>query len=86
MEEKVVEDEVRNNLFGRKKKKFKNVDKGTFAFFFRILMISILLEGYFVSNFIMGGNKIKVLERLFPEFNKTIIAESLYSYSLNVEK
>jgi preprotein translocase subunit SecF len=67
--EKVIEDEVRNNLFGRKKRKFKNLDKGTFASFSRILMISILFEGYFVSNYIMGGNKIKILESLFPEFN-----------------
>ncbi len=57
-EDKEVGDDSRLNIFGKKKKRFKNSDNGSFSFFIKMLFIAVFIEVYFVINYILGDNSL----------------------------
>ena len=44
-----------------------------------------MIEFYFVFNYLMGNSKYSDCHSLINEYNHTILAESFYSLSFNVE-
>jgi len=78
--------EARSSLFGKKRKKFKNADRGNVGFLLKMLIITIGIEAYFFINFFVGRSQTSVMSGLLTEFNYTTIAESYYSLALNAER
>lgn len=46
--------EARSSLFGKKRKKFKNADRGNAGFLMKMLIITIGVEAYFFVDFFAG--------------------------------
>ncbi|EGR27581.1 PAS domain S-box family protein [Ichthyophthirius multifiliis] len=78
--------ESRSSIFGKKRKKFKNTDRGSIGFLLRIAFVVIFVETYFIVNYFLGENQIYVLKQTIKEFNYTTIAEAYYSLTLNAQR
>lgn len=46
--------ESRSSIFGKKRKKFKNTDRGSIGFLLRILFVIVFVETYFIVNYFLG--------------------------------
>jgi len=55
VDDKEAADEQRASVFGRKKKKFKNADRGSCNFLIKMLFIAIFIEAYFVLDYVLGN-------------------------------
>ncbi|EAS00830.2 PAS domain S-box protein (macronuclear) [Tetrahymena thermophila SB210] len=86
IEDKELNDEGKTTLFGKRKKKFKNSDNGSIGFLIKMLIIAVIVEVYFVVNYILGGNQIVVINGLLLEYNTTCFALGYYSQVSNSEK
>ena len=85
IDDKEANDEARTSVFGRKRKKFKNADRGGWSFLIKMFFIAIFIECYFVINYVLGDQAISNMKDLLPEYNFTVYGEAFYSYSLNCE-
>ncbi len=77
------DDDDASKFFGRKRKKFKNSDKGSLEFLIKMFFIACFIEVYFIINFVLGRNDLVQMRALLKEFNYTTIAESYYSLTMN---
>lgn len=78
--------EKRCYILGKKRKKFKNVERGNIGFLLRMIIITIGVEIYFFINYFLGSSQTDIIFGLFPEFNATMIAESYYIAIGNAQK
>eukprot|EP01017_Pseudomicrothorax_dubius_P003580 TRINITY_DN10546_c0_g3_i3.p1 TRINITY_DN10546_c0_g3~~TRINITY_DN10546_c0_g3_i3.p1 ORF type:complete len:371 (-),score=82.29 TRINITY_DN10546_c0_g3_i3:29-1141(-) len=68
---------------GRRRKRFQASGGIQGRFFLQILAFSILVEGYFVYNYIISATLIKNLNQVSSEFNSTSIAETFVNFVHN---
>ncbi|EGR33844.1 PAS domain S-box family protein, partial [Ichthyophthirius multifiliis] len=79
-------DSKTNSIFGKRRKKFKNTDRGSFIFLFRIIIIVIFIELYFISNYFFGIFQLDGFLQILKEYNFTCFSEPYYSLVLNGQK
>jgi len=67
----------------KKRKHFKNSGRSQKAFFSKFIILAVLLEGYYIYNFISVDVLLGNISEQLIEFNATSTAEPFYSYSNN---
>ncbi len=77
---------ISNSIFGKRKKKFKNSDRGSLGFLLKMMLIAIFVEIYFIINFALESDDKSWIQEFIKEFNYTSFAEGYYSFALNAQK
>ncbi|CAD8126295.1 unnamed protein product [Paramecium sonneborni] len=70
----------------RKKKKFKNTNKEQRNYIFGFFFIMVILQGYFIFNYVMSDILFSNIDQLVVEINATCRAEGFYRFSDNAQR
>jgi len=80
------EDNMDEFIPRKKKKKFKNSSRTPTSFFVAFFLMTILVEAYFLYNYITSSNLLNNIDTTIVELNSTSISESFYSFANNAER
>jgi len=80
------EDNMDEFIPRKKKKKFKNSSRTPTSFFVKFLLMTILVEAYFLYNYITSRNLLNNIDTTIIELNSTSVSESFYSFANNAER
>jgi PAS domain S-box-containing protein len=70
----------------KKRKHFKNSGRSQKAFFFKFIVLAVLIEGFFIYNYVSVDVLLADVSEQLIEFNATSTAQSFYSFSNNALK
>jgi len=84
--EKRGEDNMEEFIPRKKKKKFKNSSRTPTSFFVKFLLMTVIVEAYFLYNYITSSNLLNNIDTTIVELNSTSVSESFYSFANNAER
>jgi len=76
-------DKLHDFIPRKKRKHFKNSGRSQKAFFFKFIVLAVLIEAYYIYNFVSVDILLGNISEQLIEFNATSTAEPFYSYSSN---
>lgn len=70
----------------KKRRKYKSTAGTQYQFFIKLIIGAVIVQGYFVYNYLIGKQLMSDFSQLAPEANATTQAESLDAIYYNAEK